>query len=67
MDMYWEDYMGQDTSAFTMVGIQGETPVPITDIQAQINEMYRTRGHDIVIIVYKPFTEKEKELSTINA
>lgn len=51
--MYWESYDDQDSHDFDYVGIAGEEPAPIENLDVQVKELYRTRGHDIEIRVYK--------------
>lgn len=52
-NLYYEDYDGQDASDFTLVGVAGDKPEPITDLQSQIKEFNRLKG-DVLIRVYRP-------------
>lgn len=52
-EMYWESYDDQDSRDFDFVGVAGEEPVPIVNLDVQVKELYRTRGHDIEIRVYR--------------
>ena len=55
--MYYEDYDGQDTDGFDLIGAEGEEPVPITDVESQINEFRRIYGNCRVYIYKKNPTD----------
>lgn len=52
-DLYYEEYDDQRTEDFDLVGIDGEEPVPITDLPAQVAELKRLHGSSVVILVFK--------------
>lgn len=56
--MYWEDYDGQDIAGFTMLGVAGEDPQPITNFKLQLSEINRWRG-DVLVRIYRPQQTKE--------
>ena len=56
-EMYYEEYDDQATEDFDFIGIDGEEPVPVVDIPAQVAEIRRTRGSAVTIYVYKQAEE----------
>lgn len=59
-ELYWESYDDQNSEDFQYVGVAGEVPVPIDNLDVQVREIYRTRGHNVEIRVYR---EEESECS----
>ena len=52
-NLYYEEYDDQESGDFDFVGLDGEVPVPVTDLQSQVNEFRRLHGKDVIILVYK--------------
>ena len=51
-DLYFEDYVGQDTTGFEYIGVIGKDPVPLTDAEEQVKEFIRLFG-DSLVRIYK--------------
>lgn len=52
-DMYWESFDDQTAEDFTHVGIAGQEPELIVDLEAQVAELRRLHGAKADILVYR--------------
>ena len=51
--LYYEDYDDQNGDEFDYVQVEGHTPVPMTDLDAQVAEFRRLYGREVGIVVYR--------------